>query len=301
MENIFLVIDESGAKGYSDNQETYLGEVGVMAGFLIPNKYMKTITNNLEAIKQQYLTSGKLHITDLDPTQQNKLRDSIFEYIIKNRIPCIYEAIHVEGFFRHYQFINSSTKEAEDQRRSTIRVSGNKRNELLHEHLFKGAFSKAVAFCMEFIGTKFQVSVITDQIDENVKKKFNIAASELINIDADSIHEVTGYDPNKKKVVRGTIEFKIVNANNSINDLSGVEYSIDVEDSALTLVSDIIANSINYHFRQRNINGAEIASHLNTKKAISGHPLETLFYGLWESSEINYFSDAIFMHPQQKR
>lgn len=300
MEKIILVIDESGAKGYSDKQESYLGEVGVMAGFLIPDKYIKEVANNLEIIRQRYSTDGKLHITDLDSTQQENLRCNIFEYILKNQIPCIYEAIHVEGFFQQFQFTASLIKKAKDQHRSKIKISRNERKELLHEQLFQGAFGKAIAFCMDFIGNRFLVSVITDQIDEGVKKKFNAAASELINFGEGSIHEVTGYDPDKKKVVRGNIESKIDNAKKVIGDFSGVEFSINVEDSALTLASDVIANSINYHFKQRIKNGTEIGAHLNTKMAISGHPLEALFYGLWDSSEINYFSDAIFMHPQQK-
>lgn len=32
MEKFFLVCDESGAKGYSDNKEQYEGEIGVMGG-----------------------------------------------------------------------------------------------------------------------------------------------------------------------------------------------------------------------------------------------------------------------------
>lgn len=300
MERMILVIDESGAKGYSDKRESYPGEVGVMAGFLIPDKHLKEVVNNLETIRQQYPIDGKSHITDLDPTQQENLRNDIFNYFLKNRIPCIYEAIHVEGFFQQFQFTSSLIKKPKDQRRSKIKISGNERKELLHKQLFQGAFAKAIAFCMDFIGDKFLVSVITDEIDKGVEKKFNDAACELINFGKESIQEVTGYDPDKNKVVRGKIETKIDNAKEVIGDFSGVKFSIDVEDSALTLASDVIANSINYHFKQRTEDGTDIGAHLNTKNAILGHPLEALFYGLWDNSEINYFSDAIFMHPQQK-
>jgi hypothetical protein len=33
--NIYLICDESGAKGYADTHEKQLGEVGVFAGFLL--------------------------------------------------------------------------------------------------------------------------------------------------------------------------------------------------------------------------------------------------------------------------
>ncbi|MGA8864002.1 MAG: hypothetical protein WB444_09345 [Gallionella sp.] len=37
MKEIVFVLDESGAKGYSDNVESTPGELGVMAGYLIPS------------------------------------------------------------------------------------------------------------------------------------------------------------------------------------------------------------------------------------------------------------------------
>lgn len=107
MEKIILVIDESGAKGYSDQQESYSGEVGVMAGFLIPDKRLKEVRKDLEDIRQRYLTNGKLHIADLDPTQQETLRKDIFKYFLNSKIHCVYEAIHVEGFFQQFQLTAS--------------------------------------------------------------------------------------------------------------------------------------------------------------------------------------------------
>lgn len=40
MKTFYLIIDESGAKGYSENTEKYLQEFGVMVGFLVPSEYL---------------------------------------------------------------------------------------------------------------------------------------------------------------------------------------------------------------------------------------------------------------------
>lgn len=45
-----LVIDESGAKGFSKKGESYKGEVGLMAGYLFPEEalsYMREFTSGL--------------------------------------------------------------------------------------------------------------------------------------------------------------------------------------------------------------------------------------------------------------
>lgn len=99
MNTVFLVIDESGAKGYSDKKESYPGEVGVMAGFLIPEKYILMVRNELEEIKANYFSDSKIHITDLESEDQESLRSEIYDYFIKRNIICVFEAIYSEGFF----------------------------------------------------------------------------------------------------------------------------------------------------------------------------------------------------------
>lgn len=151
--------------------------------------------------------------------------------------------------------------------------------------------------CIDNIGDKFHLSVITDNIDQGIKKKFECSANELINFGDKKIRVVTGYDPESKRVVSGTITTDFEKAKEIFGDLSNITYSIDCEDSGLTLAAGVIANSLNYHFK--NIVKPKIGTPLNTRKAVDGYPLEGLIYGLWESQELNYCSDALFMHPEE--
>ena len=93
MAKVVFVLDESGAKGYSDNTESELGELGVMAGYLIPSDCLDSVRNDLEAIRSNFFTEGKVHITDLIPHQQEELRNRIFTYFIQRNIKWVYEAV----------------------------------------------------------------------------------------------------------------------------------------------------------------------------------------------------------------
>jgi len=298
VEEFVFVADESGAKGYSDKSEAYVGEVGVMAGFIISEKHLQDVQANLDLIKDRYFIDGKVHITDIYPKNQQQLRNDIFLFILQRQIICVYEAIHSEGFFQNSQFLKSLTQRAIENSKSKVKISKHERKELLHERLFQGVFGKAVAFCMDCVEEQFSILVRTDQIDNSIKTRFNEVASELLNFGKEKVRKVTGYDPDKKQVVRREIRSSISNASKLLGDFSKVCFFIDCEDSSLTLAADIIANSIHYHLKSRP--AEEKGKHLNTKDAIAGHPLEKVFYGLCEDKELNYFADAVFMHPKAK-
>ena len=80
--NIVLVCDESGAKGYADQQESYPGEVGVFAGILVPEERKAVARTAFQAIYDRYQpVTGKLHIADLAPASQSNLRNDIYEKV----------------------------------------------------------------------------------------------------------------------------------------------------------------------------------------------------------------------------
>ena len=47
MRNVTFVIDESGAKGYADKRENVVGELGVVAGYFIPNMCLPKAQSDL--------------------------------------------------------------------------------------------------------------------------------------------------------------------------------------------------------------------------------------------------------------
>lgn len=62
-ERIYFYCDESGAKGYADQQEKYPGEVGVFAGLLVPEQQHADLSIKLDMIAKRFTPEqGKLHI-----------------------------------------------------------------------------------------------------------------------------------------------------------------------------------------------------------------------------------------------
>ena len=133
MTTMYLICDESGAKGYSDKEEKYLGEIGVMAGFAFSEKDLNEIRSDLGKIASPFFAEGKLHITDLSADDQVLLRNRLFNYLKERNIICLYEAIYSEGFYKQYEIINDFKNQARDQCRSGIKVSNNPTKELLQE------------------------------------------------------------------------------------------------------------------------------------------------------------------------
>jgi hypothetical protein len=95
---LILACDESGAKGYADQDEAYPGEVGVFAGILIPEECLERITPKFQGIYDRYKpASGKLHIADLQDHLKEALRRDVYGAIRDFRLPCFWYAIHVAG------------------------------------------------------------------------------------------------------------------------------------------------------------------------------------------------------------
>ena len=103
--HIYLICDESGGKGYADISESYPGETGVFAGYLLPAEHVEQVRFDLGEIISRIVgedSEGKIHITDLEPEQQERLRYEIFQYFKNRNIVCINAAVHVEGFKANY-------------------------------------------------------------------------------------------------------------------------------------------------------------------------------------------------------
>lgn len=66
----------------------------------------------------------------------------------------------------------------------------------------------------------------------------------------------------------------------------------------MTLAADVLANSLYHHFTQRK--EKKIGKSLNTKYAVKGYPLQNLIQQLWVEENMNYFTDAIYMHPKEE-
>lgn len=294
MKRVFFIADESGAKGYSSSQERVPGELGVMAGYFIPENRLDLLKQDFEVIRSKFFSTSKVHITDLTPSEQHEMRQEFFEYFLSHGMYWVYEAAYVQGYAENARRLNEMTKEAHQARRSDVSMSWSPSTEMLHGALFQGVFGKAVAFSLERVGVPVQIDVITDRTDNKILKIFNQKASELLLVGADSTHEVTGFDQVEKQVVKGKISMSILDPENLLGDFSQVGFSIVCEDSALTLAADVLANSVYYQLNQLQIKSPGVA--LNKAQTISEHALKGLLYGGTEVDGID-ISDTFYRHP----
>ncbi|MFH1236656.1 MAG: hypothetical protein V1685_07060, partial [Parcubacteria group bacterium] len=134
--DVYLICDESGAKGYSDVSEVYPGETGVFAGYLVDQNQLPMIRDRMTTIASKYFTNAsKYHIADLPNEEKEELRREVFEVIGQRDLTCIYEAIHVEGFKAEHDRIQENENNAKKSTRSEIRISSNVKKDSLHEVL----------------------------------------------------------------------------------------------------------------------------------------------------------------------
>jgi len=296
METVILVLDESSAKGYSDKRESAPGELGVMAGFLVLERDLVCFANALSPIRDRYLNNGKVHIADLAPADQEKLRSEIFSFFKFYKVPWLYEAAYVEGLHDHAEHIKDLLTQAKQNPVSKIKVSGNERKELLHSELFCGTFGKGIALAMDLVGSEFRVDVIIDRVDKKILEMFKAEANSFLHVEKPQSHVVTGFDPGSKQIVKGAVLTEVTGGREVLGNFSKVSYSITCADSSLTLAADVLANSVHHHLKARQ--EQSVGESLNTIEAIQGHVLAELVYGTYDSSQSNSFTDLVYRHPE---
>jgi len=306
MTKVFLYCDESGAKGYANQDESYPGEIGVFAGIMVPEEYLENVKPTFDKIAASYTpASGKLHIADLSSEQQEALRNELFSAIKNTNLPCFWYAIHVAGLYAYHQTIINTLKHQSE----ALRMARNgadpriKRGSLreepasMHVQLFSGLYSHLVAFLLERGRHGVDIQIRTDQVDTPIVKEFITVADELLNTDP-NVTQATGFDTVEKKIVTGSImttvswppELKILSLVNSLS----IETMPDSD--GLVLAADVLANSLNYLFKHRA--HEELYGSLNCKDAIAGHALSSHLDAFINWGSGDSIGDHLYRHPK---
>jgi hypothetical protein len=306
MTKVFFYCDESGSKGYANQGEAYPGEIGVFAGIMVPESEIDRVKPAFDSIAEKYAPpSGKLHIADLAVDAQQSLRNELYEAIRQCGLPCFWYAIHVEGFHKHHVDLQAmlqqhaaTSKAARGDVEPRVK-RGSPRVDVpsMHVALFSGLYSHLVAFLLERKQSKVDVVIRTDQVDNPIVKQFEQVADQLLNEDPEVI-KATGFDTVAKKVVSGSIttsihwpdEFKLSPV------VQGLSISTVADSDGLVLAADVLANSLNYLFKNRDV-GARYQP-LNRPEAIAAHPLAEHLdaFAHWGSEDP--VGDGIYRHPQ---
>lgn len=298
-----LACDESGAKGYADQDEQFPGQIGVFAGLLVPGDILAKAEAALEAaIAPHRGGDGKLHITDLEASAQADLRERLFEAIRALHLPCFWYAIHVAGYHAHHMMFTGMIAEAvKDAAALGGTIQGptpRAQPASLHVELFRGLYSHIVAFIEERAPGDVTIEARTDRVDTPIAKSFRVEAERLLDR-APRTSTVTGYDRVEKKIVKRQVTFEThwPEALSISTNVTSLDLRTVSDEDPIVVAADVLANSLHYHFRQRGAN--EMYEDLNRPGAVQGHPLA---YSLdtfrnWGDSDI---SDRLFRHPKAK-
>ncbi|GAA0910758.1 hypothetical protein GCM10009552_23220 [Rothia nasimurium] len=281
MQKHYLIIDESGAKGYAGAKEKFEGELGVMAGFLLPANRFEHYKSLLDEAIQSAEFDGKAHITEAPPEEQARLRKALIDTFQKEGIPWLYEAIFVEGLYQS-EF---------DPERGGAKNDG----ELLHAKLFSDVMIKALACLHPYREEGVCIEVITDTIDNGVRKRLLQEIESYIQVMKGEpiVHEEKTRDRDPAKRVTHVMTSDLSSVSASVR-FAHIDIGIRCEQSSMTLAADILANSAHHHLKQKFKDDPSIE--LNTREAMASHPLagQVLQNPPATKSQINSLSDVIY-------
>lgn len=306
MTKVAFYCDESGAKGYADQVESYPGEIGVFAGIMVPEECLATVQPVFDQIAARYMPKlGKLHIADLPTEQQDALREELFAAIRSATLPCFWYAIHVDGLHAQHENIKTILKQNIDTLRSARdgveprikRSSPREEPSSMHIELFTGLYSHLIAFLSERGKQDVDVMIRTDHVDTPIVKKFSKVAAELLSNDP-YISTLTGFDTLEKKVVTGSITTTVKWPPEL--DFSPMVSSLSIttmpHSDGLVLAADVLANSLHYLFKSRDEDS--LYSSLNCREAVENHPLSNYLDTFTNWGVADYVGDGIYQHPK---
>jgi hypothetical protein len=208
---------------------------------------------------------------------------------LSRNVFCFYEAIYVQGFHAAYQRQCEAVENVAAKFGKTLKKKPVP--ESLHVHLFPGFYGGILAFCARRGMTNVSVDIRTDRVDGPILKKFHARAEALLS--DKRTYELPRRDPKTKKATKGSVTLKLLGSPAPIAVRDCVIRPAD-EDSDLVLAADVLAKSLNYHFRNRPTD--KKFGPLNIKEAIATEPLARLLV-VRQSAAVCDFADSVFAHP----
>jgi len=306
MTKVIFACDESGAKGYADKGETYPGEVGVFAGFLILDECVgDSLPKFMEIYNRYKPPKGKHHITDLDNHLKESLRQEVYQTIRDFTLPCFWYAIHVEGLHAYHistavivQKANEILQEVNSEKVSHIKCGSPRTNPAsMHIELFCGLYGHLIAFLEERERKEVDIEIRIDQIDNPIVEDFEAIAKKLLSQDP-VVHKTTGWNTVTETKVDGEIkvELKLPQHMHIETVIRSLSIKPVGEEDGFVLAADVLANSLNHLFKNRQ--DVDRYSDLNTPEAVATHPLAKYLdtFNDWGVGDI--VGDRLYSHPK---
>lgn len=269
MKIFYLIIDESGAKGYSDNNEKFVQEFGLMVGFLVPEEHLKQWREQSDyyfKINNTLHMDEKIHITSLKAEEQERFRETLNQIFLYSGVNWYYQATYVQGF-----------------------NEGNSDKESLHSKLFAMIFSKAL-YNLTLLKENgdLKIHIISDILNKGEIKLFKREIQDLISIFTNKNIEkdLVIFDKKTKNLIRAKSISKLDKKDKNFPEFKSIDLDISIEDSNLTLMADILANSV-FHHLNKYLKDKNNYPSLNSRQAIKNHPLDKLVLGSPDEDQQN--------------
>jgi len=303
MSEVYFFADESGFTGFADKPEATQRRIGLFGGVLVQGGQLAAVRDEMNAIANKYArfeAEGKLHITEIQKLDQDAaetLRADCFGLVKRMNLACVFSAIAAEGFHQEYVKRQEGDAKAAAARPVNIIDKNPKlRPGRLHSELFAEAFSKAAALCLDTYGEDepTTIHVRTDQLDSEVLTEFDAAAREFLEKLLGGTTNLAFYDKTAKKNLQPEIKIEFRGAE-SYGPIDSIKHTIETDTSPLTLLADVICNSLFDYIQKRFADGQ--TNDPNDAPAVQGHPLFGHIYGLNQPNGQPALSTVVYRHP----
>ena len=284
MEPVHYYFDESGEKGFLDSNFTAT-DIGLIAGIALPERNVDVFESEISKILSCLDTQDvdKHHATELFKDGKNKtVKDELLNYLrVKDEWVLVYEAIYPLGLYNR----DKSTKQLFSKhilKNSRIKISRNKKRQRIYTALLEGVIVKLDEVCR--IERSSDLLMISDRLDEGILKE---ALRTLKHLKQEvHVNKTSGFDTVTKQIVQGTVQTRVEGFDVVVRHISDIK--TEVTPSSLTIVADIVSNTLYRHLKFMIAKKPNIRLHSN--EIISGFELEsrTAFVG------DNYIMDTLY-------
>ncbi|ELR8747673.1 hypothetical protein ACFJZ3_004264 [Vibrio vulnificus] len=268
--------DEAGRLGYVDQPENYRGEFTLVAGIIVEKHNKDQLSHFCDYISKRFSSgkpNSKFHVTDLAGNRE-PLRNEVFSFLKSNNIPIVYGANYFQALHLDYIKQKRITLDAvKDMKSEGIDLSKNmsmfKKN--AQAEAFFNFYTKAMGTLLQAFNQPILGLVKTDKIDGKIHESYVESIARYHSFNSRRPLKGSRHDSQTK-----AIDCFEVSVNVQIDDpksriLFESSGEVEVIDSNVSILSDVVANSLNHHllgYVERSMCGA-----LNGHEAIEGYHL----------------------------
>lgn len=276
-----ILCDESGELGYSDREKSSNGFC-VVSMVAIHKCILKDFLNDLRFLLEKFNSDdtykNKLHIREVEHNKKEAVREDIFNLIRKYEVPIFYHAVKNKMFFDDFNnqkinFDNASLIH-KSQPIKKVTLSENNLNQFKKLSQAEAFYIAYLNFCTTLItmtNSNYTATIKTDNVDQKILDEYK-RKIELVHGKERKPLTINGFNHEIKRRINTSISAKTSYQHPLDNYRFESSADIEVDTYQITIVADIITNSIR-HYLEKHIknNGFELS--LNIENSIKEHPL----------------------------